>query len=51
MLKELIDLGLPIENCEAIAKAYKENKERLRLKKEKQFPRSIIPKIYFIFSK
>jgi len=33
LLKELIDFGLPKENCESITKIYKENGEKLKDKK------------------
>lgn len=33
LLKELIDLGLPKENCESIVKAFQDNLERLKEKK------------------
>jgi len=35
LLKELIDLGLPKENCESILKIYKENADKLKEKKVK----------------
>lgn len=34
LLKDLIDLGLPKENCESITKVYKENAQKLKEKKE-----------------
>lgn len=36
LLKDLIDLGLPKENCESITKGYRENSQKLREKKENQ---------------
>jgi len=34
LLKDLIDLGLPKENCESITKGFRENAQKLREKKE-----------------
>eukprot|EP00828_Plagiopyla_frontata_P015125 TRINITY_DN19660_c0_g1_i2.p2 TRINITY_DN19660_c0_g1~~TRINITY_DN19660_c0_g1_i2.p2 ORF type:complete len:194 (+),score=59.77 TRINITY_DN19660_c0_g1_i2:66-647(+) len=40
LLKELINLGLPKENCDMIGKAFKENKEKLKYAALKKFPRT-----------
>ncbi len=41
LLKDLIDLGLPKENCESITKGYKENSAKLREKKEQKTMKSL----------
>ena len=42
LLKDLIDLGLPKENCESITRVYKESMPKLREKKEKSTLKSIV---------
>jgi hypothetical protein len=44
LLKDLIDLGLPKENCESITRSYKENAQKLREKKESNTLKSIYRK-------